>query len=386
MKLIGTIFRFLCALLVLLAVFVYIDGSLQVSLLEYIKSFTPEKLMAYANLESAFAIAVGALLLLTFCSGLKLGWNIVYSLATLVFFTEAAVLALGPEMVMPTAIKGLGWEALVGGVACTYPVAALMVTVLCVLGCFCSTAPVRIALRALICCALCYGLAELLSLGVQHWAAMQEPVLPQVLAFAQAYPWVLAALPAIFLVQYCLFMAMFEAFIPRKKKAVKDAEDTEKKDAATPAATTPAAPKAEKPAARDAKAAGADDKKPASAATVSVTPTKVVVKRPVIHKKSPISPTEEEKKAAKAEAPAEEKKEEAPKAEAPAEEKKEDAPKAEAPAEEKKEEAPKAEAPAEEKKEEAPKAEAPAEEKKEEPAEDEVPTAPIPSVPLPPQS
>ncbi len=350
MKILGTLFRFVCALLVLLAVTIYLSGSLQVSLTEYISAFAPEHLQALAKLDSWFAVSAGALLLLTLCGGMKLGWNIVYSLATIVFFIEAAAMLLEPQLVLPTPLRALGWEACVSGFTTAYPVATLMVPCLCILGCLCSNAPFRIALTSLICCALCYGLAELLNLGVQQWAAMPEPALPDVLTFIQSYPWTLAALPAVFLLQYCLFMAMFEAFIPRKKKKKDDDKKTEKAAEATQPAED------------------ADKKKPAATSTVSVAATTVVVKRPVIHKKSPIS------------TPAEEKKE--PKAQTPAEEKKDDAPKADAPAEEKKDEAPKADAPAEEKKEDAPKADAPAEEKKED--EDELPSAPIPSVPLPP--
>ncbi len=343
MKILGTLFRFLCALIVLLAVTVYLNGRPEVSLLDYAKAFSSEQLLPMMSLESPLAIAAGGLLLLTLCCGLKLGWNIVYSIATLVFFAEAALLALGPEMALPTAIRGLGWEPMLRDLALNYPVPALLVPALCILGSLCSSAPVRIAATSLISCALCYGCAELLSLGVTHWQAMPEPFLPNALSLIQTFPWLLAALPAVFFVQYCIFMAIFETFVKSKKKQ-KPAED-DRKDAEKAEEKKEPAPKA-------------------AAATVAVAATPVV-KRPIIHKKSPISPTPAEKKP---EAPAEEKKPEPPaeekKPEAPAEEKK-----PEAPAEEKK-----PEAPAEEKK-----PEAPAEEKK-----PEAPAPAIPSVPMPP--
>ncbi len=278
MKILGTFFRLLCALIVLLALAIYLNGPLQVSLADYLAAFTPEHIQSLADADSWLAIAAGALLLLTLCCGLKLGWNIVYSLATLVFFTEAALMALGPDVALPSAIRGLGWEPALRELALNYPVAALMIPALCILGCLCASAPVRIAWTSLLSCALCYGCAELLYLGLLHWQTMPEPFLPSALATVQAFPWVIVALPAVFFVQYSLFMAMFETFVPRKKKA-REAEAVEEKseEKATP---TPA-PEEAKPT------------KPT--ATVPVAARPVVVKRPVIHKKSPVSPAPETK-------------------------------------------------------------------------------------------
>ncbi len=340
MKILGTLFRLVCALLVLLAITLYLGGSLQASLTEYVASFSAENLRELAHLDSVFTMVAGGLLLLALCGSIKLGWNIVYSLATIAIFAEFALLTPHLQHILPTALRGLGWEEILTGIIPNYPVAAVMVPVLCILGVFCSNAPIRIALTSLISWVLCVALAELLHMGVQYWAAMPEPFMPQALGYVQAYPWVLAALPAAFFLQYCLYMAMFEAFIPRKKKA--RAEETKDSDCEKP---SPVAEGDKTPAAI-----------PAAAATVAVAAKATVVKRPVIHKKSPISPTADEKK-----------KEEAPKAEAPAEEKMEEAPKADAPAEEKKEEDPRADAPAEEKKE-----------------DEELPSTPIPSVPMPP--
>ncbi len=308
MKILGTFFRFLCALIVLLAVAVYLDGPLQASLVNYFAAFTPEHIQTLAHAESWLAIAAGALLLLTLCCGLKLGWNIVYSLATLAFFAEVAIMTLGPELALPSPIRGLGWESLLRELALNYPVPALMIPSLCILGCLCTSAPVRIAWTSLLSCALCYGCAELLFYGVKLWQGMPEPILPSALELTEAFPWILAALPAVFFIQYSLFMAMFEAFIPRKKKKNKDAE---KKDDAGKAA---------------------DSKEPTAAAAVATAATTpaVVVKRPVIQKKSPVSSASEEKKKeepkpeAKPEAPAEEKKEDAPAEEKPAAEEKKD--------------------------------------------------------------
>ncbi len=318
MKILGTIFRLLCALVVLLAIAVYLDGSLQVTLLDYAAAFTPEHIQALAGVDGWLIIAAGALLLLTLCCGLTLGWNIAYSIITLTFFAEAAVMVLGPELALPAAARGLGWEQLLRELALNYPVPALMIPAICILGCLCSTAPVRIAATSLICCALSYGCAELLHYGAQYWQSMPEPPLPGALEIVNDFPWILAALPAAFFVQYGIFMAMFETFVPRRKKS-----HEEKKEA-----------KEEK----------ADDKKedkraeaklPAAAATVTAAP--VVVKRPIIHKKNPISPApsaarkeepkpEEQKPEAtpdtreEAEAPAQETKSETPAAESQKEE------------------------------------------------------------------
>ncbi len=349
MKILGTIFRLLCALVVLLAVAIYLGCPLQVSLTDYIAAFTPGHIQEFMKLESWFAIAAGALLLLTLCGGIKLGWNIVYSMVTLAFFVEAAVLALGAKSTLPTCLHRIGWVKSLGDFALNYPVPAVAIPVLCILGCFCSSAPVRIALRSLLACLLCYGSAELMFYGLQQWQAMPEPFLPQVLHVLSVHPWLLGVLPAVFFVQYCFFMAMFETFIPKAKKAKTDKKADDVK------------PEADKPEAEE-KSEEPGDKQPATA-------PKVVVKRPVVHKKSPTPAAADkapesapEKK--KDEAPAEEKKPEAPASpepEAPAEE----SPRATHATEE--EAAPKAE--------EAPKADAPG---------GEAAPTPIPSVPLPP--
>ncbi len=347
MKILGTLFRLLCALVVLLAAAVYLDSPLQVSLVDYLGAFTPEHVQSLVTNESWLLIAGGALLLLTLCCGLKLGWNLVYSLATLAFFAEVAILTLGPELALPTAARGLGWEPMLRELALHYPVPALMIPVLCILGCLCSSAPVRIAWTSLLSCVLCYGCAELLSYGVQHWQAMETPFLPRALQLIAEFPWSLAALPAVFFVQYSLFMAMFETFIPRKKKAGADKKDEPKKEEET---------KSDKPA---------EAKLPAAAATVAVAANPVTVKRPVVLKKSPLTP-----------APTEAKKPEEKKAEnEKPEDKKEEAPAAAKPT-------PEAEKPAEP---EAPKAaDTPG---TKEPVKEEAPApAPIPSVPLPPKN
>ncbi len=317
MKILGSLFRLLCALVVLLAVAVYLDGPLQASLMDYLGTFTPEHLQSLAVADSWLAIAAGALLLLTLCCGMKLGWNLLYSLATVAFFAEVAVLALGPDMALPSAARGLGWEQVLRELALNYPVPTLMIPALCVLGCLCSTAPVRIAWTSLLSCALCYGCAELLTFGVQYWQAMETPFMPRALSMIKLFPWILLALPAVFFLQYCLFMALFETFIPRRKKSgKKDKKKADDKKAEEPKEDK----KEDKPAA---------SKVPATAtATVPVTAKAVVLKRPVVHKKSPISaaPAEDKAEAAKEEPKPEEKKAEAHTAEEKPEEKSEPAP------------------------------------------------------------
>ncbi len=286
MKILGTLFRLLCALVVLLALAMYLGGPLQVSLPDYLASFTPERLLALADLESWPAIAAGALLLLTLCCGIRLGWNIVYGLATLAFFAEVAVLGLGADVAVPTAARGFGWEAFLTELPLHFPVPALMIPALCMLGVFCSSAPVRIALTSLLCCALCYGVAELAWLGLLQWQGMAEPFLPGVLTTLQTYTWLLVLFPIVFFAQYAVYMAMFEAFIPSKKKNKR--KDDKKEDAT-----------------KQQEEGKTDEKKPVArpAATVPVVAKPVVMKkRPVIHKKSPVATEPEEVKESQTEA------------------------------------------------------------------------------------
>ncbi len=366
MKILATIFRLLCALLVLLAVATYLDGSLQVSITEYLGAFTPEHIQSMLCTQFWIACAAGGLLLLALIRALKLTWNLAYSLATIVFFLEAAFMILGPELAMPSAARGLGWEQMLRDLYLAYPVPALMIPALCILGCFCSSAPVRIALTSLICCALCYGCAELFQYLTQQWQAMPEPFMPQALELVQTMPWIVAAVPAAFFLQYCLFMALFETFIPRKKKFAKPEEV--KEETAVPGAD----------------ASKAADKKPENTPKVQKpvaagqgTPV-VVVKRPVVHKKSPISSAPAETRAS--DAPVDDKAP-APKVEEKTEAATEQAPKtAETPAvpEEPREETPSSDTPA---------ADTPKPEEEAKAAADETPTKPaIPSVPMPPHA
>ncbi len=357
MKILGTIFRLFCALVVLLAIVTYLSCPPHVTLADYLAAFAPANLQQFMNLESSFAIAAGALLLLTLCSGIKLGWNIVYSMATLVFFAGLAIMLLGPEEALPAAIRGHGWEPLLREVSLNYPVPTLLVPMLCIFGCLCCSAPVRIALRSLLACLLCFGCAELLHYGLQQWKAMPEPFMPDVLEMVRDFRWILFALPAVFFVQYCLFMSIFETFIPAKKK-----DKTEKEEKANEKEST-------KETGTDTPSDKAVDKQPA--ATPAPVVTKVVVKRPVVHKKNPVSPD-----------PAEEKKPEELKPEETKEEAPAEAPKAETPTEEEK-----PGAPAEEKKPEAEakpeSAEAEVSDPADKSAEEESTPKPIPSVPLP---
>ncbi len=357
MKILGTLFRLLCALVVLLAIGVYLDGPLQASLIEYGESFNPGLLQSLTVLDGWFAIGAGALLLLALCCGMKLGWNLLYSLATIAFFTEVAIIALGPDMALPAAARGLGWEQPLRELATSYPVPTLLIPALCIIGCLCSTAPFRIAWTSLYSCALCYGCAELLACGVQQWQAMPEPFMPRALAMIQLFPWILLALPAVFFLQYCLFMALFETFMPHGRKGKKKGKD--KKDEK----------REEMEEKKEDKGEEKSDKLPAAAATVNVAAKPVVLKRPVVHKKKPVSPAPAEEKPEEETKPADEPAPSKPEKgdDAPAEETADAQPESKEEAAPASPEAKEEAAPAAEKKEEAPKAEdAPAAPEKEE--------------------
>ncbi len=275
MKILGIFFRLLCALLVLLAIVTYIDGSLQISVNQFLAAFTPEHIQAIADAHHWLPIAAGALLVLALIRCMPLVWNLTYALATLLFFVEVTLMLAGPELALPSPARGLGWQAVVGDATATYPVAALMIPVLCIIGCFCSTAPVRIAWTSLLSWVLCYGVAELLYLAMLRWQAMEEPFLPEALEMLQQFPWVLAALPGVFFVQYVLFMALFETFIPRgrkQEKADKPADEETKADDAAADKPAEGAKKARLPV--------------VPAATAEAAP---VLKHPIVIKKNPVS-------------------------------------------------------------------------------------------------
>ncbi len=319
MKILGTLFRLLCALVVLLIAVVYLEGPLQASLTDYLKAFTPELLQSLACTPAWPLYTAGGLLLLALCCGMKLGWNILYSIATLAFFAEVAILAMGPELALPSAMRGLGWESTLRAAAISYPIPTIFIPFVCFLGSLCSSSPVRIAGTSLISCALFYGCAELLSLGIQAWQDMEEPFAPLVLRYTHNFPWLPAAASAALFVQFSIFMAIFETFSPCScKQKVKEEEkkEADKAEESAVAAEAPATPekKENKPAAK----------------LPGVAP--MTVKRPIVHRKSPVTPPAAAKNA-ETSAP-EEPKAEPEQAEAPAEEPKAEPEQPEAPAEE----------------------------------------------------
>ncbi len=279
MKILGSLFRLLCALLVLLSVAVYLDGSTQVSLSDYLSAFTPEHVQSLVDLQGWLAVAAGVLLLLTLCCGMKLGWNIVYSLATMVFFAEVTLLTLGPDVALPSSLRGQGWEPMLSELALNYPVPTLMIPSLCILGCLCSSAPVRIAGTSLISFALFYACSELLPLLVECWQTHAGDVAPQILEILHHHPWLLVAASALLFLQFTLFMAMIETFAPRGRKS--------------PCAPT-MAEETEKEAQQQDKNTEEADKEAVEQKNKAIVPSlsgvaPVRMKRPVIHKKSPIS-------------------------------------------------------------------------------------------------
>ncbi len=235
MKILGIFFQLICLLALLLAGAVYATGNLQCTFNEFTSAFTPEKLQQLVTEHLWVGIAAGALLLLACLRGLGIVWNLLFSLACLAFLAEISLMLLGTEYALPAPLRGMGWDSMLSGLTTAYPVAALLIPAICVLGSFCSTSPGRISLTSIICYALCYGCAELFHFGMLQWMAMPEPPMDGLLAALATMPWLLAAIPAAFFLQYCLLMALFEAFDGKKKDEVSE----EAGDAPAPEAPKP---------------------------------------------------------------------------------------------------------------------------------------------------
>ncbi len=247
MKILGIFFQLICLLALLLAGAVYATGNLQCSFNEYMGGFTPEKLKLLVTGHLWVGIAAGALVLLAFLRGMGVVWNLLFSLACLAFIAEISLMLLGTACALPNPLRGMGWDSTLSGLTATYPVAAMLIPAVCVLGSFCSTAPLRISLTALICYALCYGCAELFHYIMLQWVAMPEPPMDSLLAALVTMPWLLAAIPAAFFLQYCLLMALFEAFDGGTKKDSAGAETEAAQPEAKPATPAPAKPTPTRP-------------------------------------------------------------------------------------------------------------------------------------------
>ncbi|MGN0865306.1 MAG: hypothetical protein ACI4P8_04085 [Akkermansia sp.] len=343
MKVLGLFFRFICSLIVLLYVALYLKtGTPVVDLQTYQADDLHAWLVSTCTSPNWVTVTAGIILILTLLRIMNLVWNVAFNLAVLAFLLLFFCASPGKEaLLLPAGLSANPYVQPLLQLPFEYPAATVIVFLVFILGWIGSNAAIRIAITATVCFGLWYGLTALADCVISPWAQGPEPASAGV-TMALAHPWLPAAILGTFFLIFSVLMSVFEtfSFTRRKEKAAATQASTQTPPAESAAATPTEKEPADKPAQEKSKP--------------------IVIKKPLIQPK----PAAAKKAAEPAPKPAEDKPAKpAPTAPKPAEDKPaEPAPTAPKPAEDK---------PAEP----APTAPKPAEDKPAEPA----PTAPKPA-------
>lgn len=337
MKVLGSLFRLLCSLLVLVSAALYVQAPANPDVDTFVGLISAENVTALFTSVNWVSITAAVLVVAAVLRLLPIVWNMAFC-ASLILVTHFALyLVFGAGVALPESLQNNEAVAEFCNLPQTYQVPALLVALVFALGWLASNAAFRIAFCTLLCYGLWYLCAVLFHMCVGMWA--EKPLLDggqEIVTFLQEHTWVSAALPGVFFLVYTLLMSFFDSFptsAPMKKEADETAEEpaekTDMKPAADPtkkAVTAPlgkptptrpigvAKPTVTRPIGKPKPAAL---KKPATTAAPAAAPVKT--EAPAVPAK-PVEPTKPEAPAAPA-PKAEEtpKAEEAPKPEVKAE-------------------------------------------------------------------
>ncbi|MGN0868480.1 MAG: hypothetical protein ACI4O9_03005 [Akkermansia sp.] len=318
MKALGLFFRFICSLIVLLYVALYLKtGTPLVDIQTYQTDDISAWLVSTCTSLNWVTVTAGIILILTLLRIMNLVWNVAFNLAVLAFLLLFFCASPGKEaLLLPAGLSANPYVQPLLQLPFDYPAATVIVFLVFMLGWIGANAAIRIAITATVCFGLWYGLTALADCVISPWAQGPEPASAGV-TMALAHPWLPAAILGTFFFIFSVLMSVFETFTFTRSK---------KKAASTPEKTQTGS--AESVAAADSSADKPADKKPADKPTDDKTKP-VIIKKPLVQPK-PTAVRKEDKPAEKKPA------ETAPAAPKPAEEKPaETAPAAPKPAEEK---------------------------------------------------
>lgn len=223
MKILVALFRILCSVLLVLLALALQHITCSMTFGELWQQIT-----AHANADwQILAWAAGVALVLSLVCCLGIVWNVIFSLLTFMLMAGLVMIAAGPEAAFTPQICKLIDGA---GYIKTIPDVVWLVPILWLVGCLCARNQVSVFLTAVVCYLLWLLLTWLLTLGVNTWLSMGRPA-PEMLAdLFRGNSWLPAAITGTFLLVYALIMAIFEAFLRRKKHSKeKAAEQTEAK-------------------------------------------------------------------------------------------------------------------------------------------------------------
>lgn len=276
MKVLASLFRLLCSLLLLIAAALYVNCPGNPDITVYTAQITSENILAIFTSLNWASITAGTLVLAALLRLLDIAWNMGFCISILLVLNAALYFFFGAES-LPAAIRHNITVVDFCGLVQSYPVPSLIAAAVFALGWLAASAAFRVAFNTL----LCYGLWYICAVIFHEMTAMYaaKPLLPgnaaadSIVTFLLEYPWVCAALPGTFFLVYALLLSFFDSFpaTVEKKKADETAgeESTEAKSAGQPAES-----KAEKPAAAP---------RPATKAAAAAKPTPT---RPLLTPKS----------------------------------------------------------------------------------------------------
>ena len=392
MKVLASLFRVVCSIIVLLLLAFYLQSTPTISLNDFCQNLDTEKLLTMLSTVNAVTISLVVILLLgifPFLRILKAVWNVLFCVSILILLIGGLYVFFGPGIALPHAI----YHNVAVNQACqatnAYEVPMALTVFIFAAGWFCAPACGRVAITTVVSFGLWYALTEFLTYIVHLWGSAANPGMPEALHMIQSTPWVIAAVPAAFFLIYALLMAFFETYISTSKAATKPAEkesdkqkaDSEKKPEEGPKPTDEKKAEPEKkptlkpaePAAKSQPILKAAPASPAPLKKLKLA-TPATAEKPEAKPATATKPAEPKAEEKPAETKAEEKPAEPKTEEKPAETKTEEKP-AEPKTEEKSAETKTEEKPAEPKAEEKP-AEPKAEEKPAEPKTEEKPAEP----------
>lgn len=297
MNLVGTLFRLLCSLLLLIVIAASINMPAQVAPDQYWQHFDFESIKNMFTSFNTVSIIACVIVVLAILRILEIAWNLAFSVAFLLFIFFGVYYIFGASVALPSPMDTNAAALAFCDLPRMYPVPSMLVIIIFALGFLsCSTAPFRIALSCILSYALWYGSTELIQYMVTIWAERPEPSMPTLLARIKALPWIVAAVPGAIFLSYALLMAFFESFVARSERAKAKRQQKEEEEAKTAIATN------------DERAEGLpteSEEEPAATSVEKVQPKPVTIIQPDVKVEKPQPQAEEQPQAEVKEEPKE---------------------------------------------------------------------------------
>ncbi len=281
MKVLASLFRVVCSIIILLLLAFYLQSAPTIGLNDFCQNLDTEKLLTMLSAVNAVTISLVIILLMgifSFLRLLKAVWNVLFCVSILILLMGGLYVFFGPGIALPHAI----YHDVAVNQACqalnAYEVPMAMTILIFAMGWFCAPACGRVAITTVVSFGLWYALTEFLTYIVHLWGSTANPGMPEALHMIQSTPWIIAAVPAAFFLIYALLMAFFETYISTSKPATKPADKESDKQKTDGEKKTEESPKP------------ADEKKAEPEKKPALKPAEPAAKSQPILKAAPASP------------------------------------------------------------------------------------------------